>query len=415
MYLHRKNLAEARAEIEGTVRAQTQEDDAPVITTGISYKDRLATMRAKRAAAAAPLQAEQPKVAMSAPPKVEQPVTEDPVVTSTTPPPVAVTPPTKAAAAVAGPVISSEEVRRKVRTMQGLLLKHRGGPGFGAGRLKAPEAQRLEETLEEVKGILRSEVGKWDPKPVALAAPTPAAAPTPTAVESKPSLVSAPTAPAVEAKHEKISPVAAVVPPPPLQRAPAALAAPAPAQATTMLSQSAAVGGPPDDPLAGSVACVEAALRLYKESSPTDREAMVIPLREALMAAASASNKYIAESELRAHNKAMAAGPPPVVEAAQPMMGFPTTYDVTKPEQKEEGVRDAATAAASVPVIDQAENERKLEDAYNALVQASAAAGPAGTKGKLGLKNISGDMASALADKLVAMRGVLLDELNSGS
>lgn len=256
--------------------------------------------------------------------------------------------------------------------------------------MKAPEAQLLEETLEEVKEILRSEIGKWDPKPEGL----------------EPPLAAAPTAPAVEAKPAKAPPIAAVVPSPPPQKVPAAPAVPAQAQAATMLSQSAAVRGPPD-PLAGSVACVEAALRLYKESSPADREAMVIPLREALMAAASASNKYIAEGELRAHNEAMASGPPPAVEAAQPMMGFPTTYAVTKPEQEEEGVQDAAAAVATAPVTDQAENERKLEDAYNALVRAG------GNGGKLGLKNISADEANALADKLVAMRGVLLDELNS--
>mmetsp|Transcript_40536 Transcript_40536/g.86319 ORF Transcript_40536/g.86319 Transcript_40536/m.86319 type:complete len:735 (+) Transcript_40536:163-2367(+) len=415
-YTKEQNMAEARAQIEGAVRLQTQEDEPPRASSGISYRDKLEMMKAKRGGAptkfvkptdaasaaassppkveqpvaAAPPKLDQPKVGTTAPPKEEQPkvgVTVPPKVGQPMASPMASTPP-KAAAAV--PVGSMEEdrLRGKVRTLQGLLLKHRGGPGFGAGRLKAPEAQRLEDTLEEVRGILRSEVGIADGKPAAVAQP----------------VAVVPDAPA-EPKPAAPQPITTAVPPPPPRAMPAV---PAPAQAATMVSQSAAAtsqsSAGPLDPLAGSVACVEAALRLYKESSPADKEVMMIPLREALLAAAAASNKHIAESELSAQRAAMDAGPPPVVAApAQPMMGFPTTYAVTKPEE------ESVQSAGSNPAADQEENEKKLEDVYNALVQAG------GEGGKLGLKNISGDEANDLADKLVAMRGVLLDELNSGS
>jgi hypothetical protein len=307
------------------------------------------------------------------------------------PPRVGRTAPAVAAAAAATslpvaatPVVAAtdeEDVRRKVRTLQGLLLKHRGGPGFGAGRLRAPEARRLEETLEEVTGILRAELGVG----VGVAAPAPAA--------------SAP------AEMARTALPAATTPPTRATRA-----APAPFVASTAESPTFAT----TDPLAGSVACVEAVLRMYKDSDPAERESMIVPLREALLAAASASNKFIAEAELSAHRSAMEAGPATAFASlgggatpARPMMGFPTSYDVTDP--REEGVGVASTPSAMATGNGRAANEKKLEEVYSALLNAR------GDGGKLGLKNISGNEANDLSDKLVAMRSVLLDELNNGS
>ena len=118
-------------------------------------------------------------------------------------------------------------------------------------------------------------------------------------------------------------PVVASTPPPPPRTMPASPVAPA--QATP-------------DPLAGSVACVEAALKMYKESSPAEREAMIVPLREALMAAAGGVNKHIAEAEARSFGAAMEAGPPAASVEKPPTMGFPTTYAVTKSDE-DEGVQ----------------------------------------------------------------------------
>ncbi|KAL7526915.1 hypothetical protein ACHAXR_001709, partial [Thalassiosira sp. AJA248-18] len=351
------------------------------------------------ASAPPPPKVEMPKVSMPPPPKMEQPKVGMPApaaVVKTTPPPpppvVAAAMPPPPAAATSSPAtgtMGADDVRQKLRTLQGLLIKHRGGPGFGAGRLKAPEAQRLEDTLEEVKGILRSEVGGGGGSmPMAASA-----APQPIATMPPPSPRTIPaTPPAV----------------------PAAPAAPVPAQAATTTQP------PPmnNNPLAGSVACVEAALRMYKESSPEDREAMMLPLRDAMMAAAATSNKVIAETELSAHKAAMEAGPSAAVASmggdvasmgntaaaapAQPMMGFPTTYAVTNAEEEE--------SVAAPPIsIDLKENEKKLEGAYQALIDAK------GDAGKLGLKNLSGDEANALADQVKTVRKILLEELNIGS
>ena len=150
--------------------------------------------------------------------------------------------------------------------------------------------------------------------------------------------------------------------------------------------------------MTGSIACVEAALKMYQDASPAERQVMMIPLREALMAAASGANKVISETELKAHKAAMEAGPPevaPTMQQAAPVMGFPTTYAVTKADEP-------AAAAAPVDV----DNVTKLNSAYDALTSAKGS-------GKLGLKNLSGNEAAALATKVESMRGVLLDELNN--
>ena len=142
------------------------------------------------------------------------------------------------------------------------------------------------------------------------------------------------------------------------------------------------------------------------------------------MAAAGASNKIIAQREMNAHNAASgtASSPPPPKPAqpampTQPAMGFPTSYNVAKPDPtpaqpamgfpasynvaKAEAEKEVGYTAVEVP----SGNTQKLQDAYNALKEASG-------DGKFGLKNISGNEASELASKLTEMRGILLNELN---
>ena len=427
-------MAEARAGIEQYQRMQARGDTGPKpsakVSTGISYKEKLEQMKSKRrggspAEEIPKVSKEPPKAAVQAPPEpqvieqpkaVEQPKIQQPVPvaapvvdppspskpvvtqlkgisgtgfgesvvvppsllaeqskkveeTKSDPPvaPVAAVVPVPAAPAAqpaaAQATADDDGVRRKVRTLQGLLLKHRGGPGFGSGRLREPEAKRLESTLEEVKGILRSELGVSD----AAAVP-----------EEAPAV--APAEPAAAAPVA--SPPAAVSSPP-----------------------AASSGGDAVDPLAGSVACVEAVMKMYKEaSSPSEREALMIPLREALMAAASQSNKVIAEADLASHRAAMEAGPPPVetVEDMPPsdMMGFPSSYKVTQPDEE---VQQPAAVMA-----EKDENEIKLREVRDALINAR------GDDGRLGLRaDLSSEEASDLADKIRGMKGILLDEVMS--
>jgi hypothetical protein len=393
-YTKEKNMQEARAEIEGAVRLQMGGDDveeSAKASSGISYKQKLEAIKAKRAGGAAPPQP-QPVVTKPPPPaqvnppapKMQQqapppPVQQKPVApvqtkpSSPPPPPPAMAAPPKpsaseAATAAALPgALAEDEKRRELRTLQGLLLKQRGGPGFGAGRLREPEAQRLENTLGKVMDILRSEDGDF-------IAGTPAAA-TPPPVVQAPKPVQPP---------QPVKPAQPIMKPPP-QPVQQMQSTPAPVQSQV-------------DPMTGSIACVEAALKMYQDASPAEREVMMIPLREALMAAASGANKAIAEAELNAHKAAIEAGPPqsmPSMQQEQPMMGFPTTYAVTK--------ADTPVAAAAPAAAD---TVQRLTNAYDALTDAQGS-------GKLGLKNLSGNEASALANQVESMRGILLDELNN--
>mmetsp|Transcript_18377 Transcript_18377/g.27720 ORF Transcript_18377/g.27720 Transcript_18377/m.27720 type:complete len:733 (+) Transcript_18377:106-2304(+) len=416
-YTREKNIQEARAEIEGAVRMQLGGDDdtkTSKFTSGVSYKQKLEQMKAKRgkggggAFQQSPPEPEQvvstppPPVQVAPPaPKVQEPIAPKmqeppaaPVVPVVQPPvpkqqppapvqPKAITPPVVATPtrseeateqALPG-ALSEDEKRRELRTLQGLLLKQRGGPGFGAGRLREAEAQRLEKSLETVMGILRSEDGDFIAGTPSTAT---AATPPPVAQAPKPVQPAQPVKPA--------QPMQPPVPAQPAQPVQPIKSAPAPVQSQI-------------DPMTGSIACVEAALKMYQDASPAERQVMMIPLREALMAAASGANKVISETELKAHKAAMEAGPPetaPTMQQAAPMMGFPTTYAVTKP--------DDAPEAAAAPA--DADNMTKLNNAYDALTNAQGS-------GKLGLKNLSGGEAGALANQVEAMRGVLLDELNN--
>eukprot|EP00985_Skeletonema_marinoi_P016768 scaffold9055_cov83-Skeletonema_marinoi.AAC.3 len=403
-YTKEKNIQEARAEIEGAVRMQLGGDDDSTtskFTSGVSYKQKLEQMKAKRgkgggAVQQSPPEPEQvvskppPPVQVAPPaPKVEEPIAPKmqeppaaPVVQPPVPkqqPPAPVQPKVITPPAMATPTrseeateqalpgaLSEDEKRRELRTLQGLLLKQRGGPGFGAGRLREAEAQRLEKSLETVMGILRSEDGDF--------------------IAGTPSTAAAAATPQAPKPVQPVKPAQPMQPPVPAQPAQPIQSAPAPAVQSQI------------DPMTGSIACVEAALKMYQDASPAERQVMMIPLREALMAAASGANKVISETELKAHKAAMEAGPPetaPTMQQAAPMMGFPTTYAVTKPDD------DAPEAAPA-----DADNMTKLNNAYDALANAQGS-------GKLGLKNLSGSEAGALASQVEALRGVLLDELNN--
>jgi hypothetical protein len=53
--------------------------------------------------------------------------------------------------------INPDVVAREVKLALGLLLKHRGGPGFGHGRLEGKELALLEDKLRNVVQLLKME------------------------------------------------------------------------------------------------------------------------------------------------------------------------------------------------------------------------------------------------------------------
>jgi hypothetical protein len=50
-----------------------------------------------------------------------------------------------------------ESLEQQLRVTTGLLLKHRGGPSFGHGRLEGADLENLETRLVAIANILASE------------------------------------------------------------------------------------------------------------------------------------------------------------------------------------------------------------------------------------------------------------------
>jgi hypothetical protein len=246
----------------------------------------------------------------------------------------------------------SEDTRRMIRTLMGLLLKHRGGPGFGHGRLKGVEAERLEIALDNVLSTLKEEAG--------MASPT-----------------TAPPAASI--------PVAAPVPPAP----------PAPVS-----TSSAPLSGP----LAGAIACVDAAVSMYKNADAAGREDLLLPLRDALLSSVSSINKVVPEKELNSQKSSNAApqGPPQAKYATT--MEFPETYKVTQPEEEEQEelqeIADAITRGGDV-------NTELLAKVYESLKAISG-------DEKFGIRDVSTEEISDIRESLIDMREVLMEELDSG-
>ena len=441
-YTREKNMQEARAQIEGAVRMQ-------VATTGgndeggvgsnfgqVSYREKLAQMKAKRSGGGGESvqQQQSPKVASAVqqqpkmePPKVvqQQPsrtkVVEEPTVNVgqyNSPPKLgAPFPPQSQSSQSPTKTISSDSQTsyappKEQEDLDAEALARGGGYGLAAGTtntyaipgmdemspqeyrdklqetVSARQAERRKQAIASGNIGNRSSTGYLDGlKKQSSVLPQQQQQPAPQ--------VNTPTS-FFEQEMSKLNTEATTSspsPPPARSMPPRSAATPVQAQAATMISTT---GDEMNDPLAGSVAVVEAALKMYKDSSPEDRDAMLIPLREALLAATSASNRIMAETTPTVDTDS--------ATTSQPMMGFPTSYEVTQPVDEEAETTPPPMVVATS--VDKAENDKKLKEVYDALEKAR------GDGGKLGLKNMSPDEANGLIDKIVTMRSVLLDELN---
>lgn len=158
----------------------------PKSYSGVSYRDKLQQKKSNNVSGgmAAPVQQNPPRTQFTTPEQREVPVQ-----------PIVATPTTRAAAQnvndvynkqVAEPVLENrstsmpqskppattgssndaseeENTRKDIRTFMGLLLKHRGGPGFGSGRLQGGEAKKFEALADELSELLRQEAKQQFP------------------------------------------------------------------------------------------------------------------------------------------------------------------------------------------------------------------------------------------------------------
>jgi hypothetical protein len=226
----------------------------------------------------------------------------------------------------------------------GLILKHRGGPGFGSGVLKAHDATRLKELLDDVVGILKEEVD-------AEGGGSSNAATT----AEDPALIGSVAADIVEATK-----------------------AAAPAGAATE-------AGVPVPSITGAIACVEGAVQLFKASGSGEQESLLPSLRAALLSAADTLAAAEKASVLSSSSAEAASAAPPSG------MAFPSTYAISEP------------ATASGDDV----NTKQLREIRRKLTAVSGGE-------KFGLKILSGEEASSLADALVDMRTILMEELDAG-
>ncbi len=265
-----------------------------------------------------------------------------PTATSTTSTPTETTPPPNFALSVkdeseieeiAAPSMEdSESTRQSIRSLMGLLLKHRGGPGFGHGRLKGDEAKQLENKAAEILALLKEESGDVG----STAAVTPSAAMPPKVTDLDPS-----------------------------------------------------------SPLYGAVTCVDAAVNLYKSSDESSKSELMVPLRDALMSAVSTINAQIEggspSSSSASTTDDIIPSSPAAVETEKPVyattMDFPETYAVTQKEEEE--VKEIADAIAGTSSELSSENTARLQKTYDALKAIT------GNK-KFGLRDVSGEEVSVM-------------------
>lgn len=374
-----------------------------------------------------------------------------------------------------------EEVRRGLRTLMGLILKHRGGPGFGKGRLKGAEAEGFDNLLEEITELLRSEVGSGGVAPVQPVPPqvppvqqTPPVSTQPqarAAVQPPPQQVVSSAPPQPQVPNPVVSSAMTYTAPgPPDQRMTSTIACVDGAvlmyknsppeiqeglmiplrgalmsavntcsqiivekQLDSSLAASCAMATAPgsiNEKMTSMIACVEGAVQMYKNSPPAVQEGLLVPLLGALMSAVNTCNQVIAEKEMdnvQAYQDAVTvspvAGNPPqrsTTTSTTPGQFFevtPYTPGGTSTQQGEEATMsttrtavepEASSSDAAVSLFEGTDdNSIFLQTVYDSLEASSG-------DEKFGLKPLSSDEAVDLANKLVDMKAMLIEELDTG-
>jgi hypothetical protein len=311
-----------------------------------------------------------------------------------------------------------EETRQRIRTLMGLTLKHRGGPGFGKGRLKGPEIDRYENLLREITALLREEAEHSqpteDPSVRTSVAPTPTAFSTvvqPPPVVASPAVAQTPhtsggvTPITVGGMDSTIACIEGAITmyknsPPQLQQSVlvtlrAALVAAVDSCNVVLAAQPPppAVHGSPDGRIDGMIACIEGAVTMYRNSPPQLRESVLVTLRIALMSAVETCNAVVP------------GGAPPQQQHVVPVEAVHDgpVVAVTPPP-----VPRSPVAPAAPPLMGTDPNSRALEEIYGSVKAAHGG-------GSLGLRSdLTPGEASQLADDLVDMRRMLMEELESG-
>jgi hypothetical protein len=400
--------------------------------SGVSYKDKISQFKNKKSGGAVAPPVAKPVEAVVAPPApapVAPPAQAPPVAPpAPAPEPVMQAPPV-AAPVAAPPVVAPAPVapesvdvniREGIRALMGMLLKHRGGSGFGPGRLTGGEVNSFDMLATDISAILRDEarnapmveeLAAIKQMATVQAAQQAAAPAAPAAVQEQ---STQPTADRVNGMFACMEGAMQMYKhsPPELQEGvlvtlrAALLSAvntcndiiavnegvnpPAYQTASSTAGSSASQGDrsaqPTSDRINGMFAVMEGAIQMYKFSPPELQESVLVTLRAALLSAVSTCNDIIANNEVAN------------VQAYQT-----ATSSTAAPAQEEEiGTWEAAAPTGSDT------NSQVLEQVYNKLKAASG-------DGKMGLRQgLDPNEASELADGIAEMRSLLVGELDTG-
>jgi len=417
--------------------------------SGVSYKEMLEKRRQKKggvqqtqAAPAPPTMQPTPQVAQEGQTPPQQQSAPEPVVASQPPPQPQqpVSQPAYAQQTPAQPQMASpqqvstpsnpEDTKRMMRTTMGMLLKHRGGPGFGKGRLKGGEIDKFENLAQDVVGTLRAESSQSSvagpqttaqpPMPQqSMAPPAPAA-----------SAYSAPAAPAAQADPSQLGSMIACIEGAitmyknsPVELKSSVMALLRDALASAVTTCDGVIGSPDMNPaptmsqVEGTIAVIEGAISMYKNSPAELQSSVLFTLRAALRSAVSTCNSMLGTPPPVQPQQAyqQPVQPPPQVQ--QPIVQTPPPQAQQVAPQVQQQAPPAAVqtmpqevspqpAPAVVPATDR--NSKALDDIYNRLQGAHG-------DGTLGLRpDLTSEDASELADKLAEMRGILMEELDAG-
>lgn len=354
--------------------------------TGVSYKEKMKQMREKSgggggvSAAGAPAQVRPVVAAAAAAPLQPPPVPVAPTVTPVkqAPVPSSSTPPTE------------EDKRSDIRTLMGLLLKHRGGPGFGAGRLQGNDVD-LFASLSDVLVKVFKEEGVAIEEAVEMAQGASitmgdgAGGATTAKVNSLISVLDG----AITMYRNS---------PPELKESVLATLRVALLSSVTTLNDIVGNNAPigsdgrvspstgqetSEQRIDNLIACIEGACLMYKNSPPELQQPVLVTLRAALLSAVATLNSVISETEL--------------ARQAPMQQTSPTTTTAA-----------AAAPAEMASYSGQDENTQFFQDVYSKLKSASG-------EGKLGLRgDLTASEAADLADAIAEMRSRLVDELDQG-
>jgi len=269
--------------------------------------------------------------------------------------------------------------------LMGMFLKHRGGAGFGSGRLRGKEIDNFEILLKKVGMKLRQEAGTRQspvlesptsvdsvPKPSNVATP-----PEPTVTSTSPTPVA--PQPAIDIATQPVH-----IPPPP----------------TPEVAAMTTVNPTLIDPaVQTALQCVEGAIQMYKNSPPDLAPGMLMAVRAAMLNAAEKCKLVIEDDFVQNEESESYPGPTSTSATDQVQQSGADSFSNVTPI--------TAFSDASTHPSDLDSNSALLRKVYDALGNASG-------DGKFGLGPITSEEASNLAGLVYEMRDILMEELDTG-